>query len=116
MSHAGGALSSVAARASAAVNYGRIPERHPVVHAAAVVEDRGGRVAGLEQGADGVGRGGALGAVAEEHGWDGGVELAEMIEDLVVRDAASAGDRGLAVEARLARVDERPAVLEVLDE
>ena len=45
---------------------GGVAERDPVVHAAAVVEDRFGGVAGVEQRADGVGCGRALGAVAEE--------------------------------------------------
>jgi prolipoprotein diacylglyceryl transferase len=55
-------------------DFDREAERHPVVDAAAVVEDRLGWIAACEQRSDQVGCRGALGAVAEEDGGGAGVE------------------------------------------
>ena len=68
----------------------RIPERHPVTHPSAVVQDRSRWISGVEQPPDRVGSSRALSAVAEEHGRHAGVELAAALEDLLVRDRACA--------------------------
>ena len=84
--------------------------------AAPVVENRLRRIARVEQLADRIRSRRALGAVAEEHGGDGGIELIEMLEYLFVRDPLRAGNRAVAVEVLEPRVDEPVAPLEVLDQ
>ena len=94
----------------------RVAERDPVVHPAAVVPDRIRGVSSVEQLAHRVGSGSALRAVAEEDGWHAVVELADVVEDLLVWDRACVGDRRLAVEVGQAGVDHQLATAEVLDQ
>ena len=90
-------------------------ERHPVVYPTAVVQDRFRWITAVEELTDGVGSRRALRPVAEEDRRYSGVELAAVLEDLLVRDAAGARDRALSEKVLQAGVNQRLPVLDVLD-